>query len=345
MRLLYVARIRPGTITERRIAAFRRLGFEVETFDLGPYTERLRNPASRRLAFRLDWGPIVKMINRDLSARAQRGGYDAAFVAKGILLAPGTISRVRNNARLGVCIHYSADPTLVHHRTRFFVQSVPEYSLCVTTKRYDLSLYDGLSPQGVMLVPQGYDPELAVTSDSRRTQFDYDVVFIGHSEKHYVSTLLSVAEVTDSIAIWGPWEKAVRREPALVPFWQGTSVYGLEYAQRLHAARIGLGLLSRLHPDQSTTRSFEIPAAGTFLLAERTPEHQGLYAEGREAVFFSCRDEMQESVAYFLAHAEERQRIAASGQERCLAEYSTDKVMMTVLRRAGLPVRGDGDSA
>jgi len=71
---LYVARIRPGTITDRRIAVFQRLGFDVETFDLRPYTERLRDPVSRRLAFRMDWGPIVKMINRDLNKRAQQGG-------------------------------------------------------------------------------------------------------------------------------------------------------------------------------------------------------------------------------------------------------------------------------
>jgi len=78
-----------------------------------------------------------------------------------------------------------------------------------------LPLYDRLSPQDLLLVPQGYDPELAVHSDSCQKQFDYDVVFIGHSEKHYVSALRSVAEVTDSI---GPFEveSALIQHPAVI---------------------------------------------------------------------------------------------------------------------------------
>lgn len=345
MKLLYVANIRTGTITERRVAAFGRLGCEVETFNLRPYVQALRNPISRRLAFRLDLGPIVNVVNRDLRARAIRGGYDAVFIAKGVLINPETVALLRRHARLGVCIHYSADPTLVHHRTPFFVRSVPEYSLCVTTKSYDLPHYEGLSPRDVLLVPQGYDPELALPVAGHRTKLDYDVVFIGHSERHYAAVLRSVAEVTESIAIWGPWAKAVRREPVLANFWQGSSVYGVEYAHRLRAGRIGLGLLSRFHPDQATTRTYEIPAAGSFLLAERTQEHQQLFVEGMEAAFFSSAVELQERIAYYLTHVEERERVAAAGQRRVLAEYSTDEIILRILRRAGLPIGTDIDGA
>lgn len=345
MRLLYVANIRPGTITERRVRSLQRLGYQVDEFNLRPYVERLGNPISRRLAYRLDWGPVVRQINLDVSARAQRGGYDAALVAKGVLLDRNTVERLRTNAHLGVCIHYSADPTLVFHRTRFFVDSVPEYSLCVTTKSYDLPLYDELSPRDVMLVPQGYDLDLALPVQVRRSNFDYDVVFIGHAERHYISALRSVSEVTKSIAIWGHWEKAVRRERSLAPFWQGSPVYGLEYARRLQAGRLGLGLLSRLAPDQSTTRTFEIPAAGSFLLAQRTEEHQRLFRDGQEAAFFSTTQELQERVAYYLRHADERETIAEAGQRRCLAQYSTDKIMLTILNRAGVRAEPEEDDA
>ena len=333
MRLLYASDIRAGSITQRRIGTFRRLGWDVEEFDLGRYTMHLRNPLSRRMAIRLNYGAVVRLINQDLLARAALGGYDAVFIAKGILVAPQTVKALRRHSSLGVCIHYSADPTLVTHRTRYFEASVPEYSLCVTTKAFDLPLYDALKPQDVLLVPQGFDPDLALPTHDRRVAFESDVVFIGRAEPHYIRTILAVSAVTPRISIWGPWERAVRSNRVLARYWQGSSVFGLEYAERLRGGRICLGLLTRFHPDQSTTRTFEIPAAGAFLLAERTFEHEALFKEGNEAAFFSTVNELQRLVEYFLNDAGPRESIAEAGQRRCLSEYSTDQIMARVFER------------
>jgi len=113
----------------------------------------------------------------------------------------------------------------------------------------------------------------------------------------------------------------------------GKSVVCEDYCTALSAASICLGLLSKLVPETTTTRSFEIPACGAFMLAERTKEHTELFDEGREAEFFSSRDELVEKVIYYLKHTQERQRIAAAGRQRCLKSgYSYQDRLKEILK-------------
>jgi Uncharacterized protein conserved in bacteria len=61
----------------------------------------------------------------------------------------------------------------------------------------------------------------------------------------------------------------------------------------------------------------EIPASGGFMLAEDSPEHRMLFQSGREAVFFSCQDELLRHCRYYLEHETERKAIAKAGLFRC----------------------------
>jgi spore maturation protein CgeB len=99
----------------------------------------------------------------------------------------------------------------------------------------------------------------------------------------------------------------------------GDGVWEGDYARVINAAKIGLGLLSKRYPETTTTRTFEIPGCGTFLLAERSLHHQELYKEGREAEFFGNADEMVEKINYYLANPAQRLKIAAAGHQRCIA--------------------------
>ena len=98
------------------------------------------------------------------------------------------------------------------------------------------------------------------------------------------------------------------------------------------SSRISLGFVREICPDQHTTRTFEIPAIGGFMLADRTDEHSEFFEEGKEAEFFGSDAEYADKLKYYLAHEEERDRIAKAGHERCLSSgYSYDDRMKLVL--------------
>jgi spore maturation protein CgeB len=120
------------------------------------------------------------------------------------------------------------------------------------------------------------------------------------------------------ISIWGDrWEKSPLFSK-LKPYWRGRALTGRDYVASLQGAKICLGLLSKGNRDMHTMRSLETPFAGGLICAERTPEHEKLYSEGEEAVFWSDATECAAVCKRLLADDTERERIRAAGTRRVL---------------------------
>jgi spore maturation protein CgeB len=131
----------------------------------------------------------------------------------------------------------------------------------------------------------------------------------------------------------GPgWERLSKRATPLAACVSGSGIWGQAYVETLGGARIGIGLLSKLCQDQFTTRSFEIPAAGALLLAERTEDHLALFEEDKEAVFFSTTHELRQKLRHYLANDTERAAIAERGRQKALACYQWSDVLAPALQ-------------
>ena len=138
--------------------------------------------------------------------------------------------------------------------------------------------------------------------------------------------------------IWGNhWE---RSKANLGPGLMRRSVLGVEYAKAIQTAAITLApLVERMSDavrgDLVTARTFEIPAAGGFMLHERNDEVAQYFEEGRECAMFGDEDELADKVRFYLYHRGERDRIAAAGQARCLSSsYSVDDRAAAVIAKA-----------
>ncbi len=336
MKILFTGVIDPGyvTTTALRSQVLRGLGHQLEPVCLAPYTHwggRYGGAAFRRL----QWGPPLWLANRALIRAAGEFRPDLVWVDKGPWIHPHTLQRLRRGgARL---VHYTPDAAFVCNRSRHFDRAASVYDLLVTNKRYELDHYRDHGAREVIHLPSGFDLELhrpLELSPEEQRRFGCDVVFIGMYAPGRERYLEPLARRGVDLAIWGNGWHDRCRDPRILARYRGSALSGDDYARGLTGAKIGLGLLSPLVPDRSTTRSVEIPACGTFLLAERTEEHQSLFEEGAEAALFDGEDELVEKVGYYLEHAAERRRIATAGRRRCLdSGYSYQHQLRSILER------------
>ncbi|HEY2012274.1 MAG TPA: glycosyltransferase, partial [Bryobacteraceae bacterium] len=138
------------------------------------------------------------------------------------------------------------------------------------------------------------------------------VVFVGHWEAHTERYVRALRTAGLDVRVWGHnWRWAA--DPGLrrvVPLPHA------EYVSTIARSGCALCVLSRANRNESTGRSFEIPAIGALMLAERTPEHTYLYGDDEGAILFSNEDELVSKARYYLGRPGERHRIAQTGQFR-----------------------------
>ncbi|MCP4661489.1 MAG: glycosyltransferase family 1 protein [bacterium] len=329
MKILFVAVLHHPVFVSTscgRMEALKQLGHEVVELDMQPYLAwggRWGGAIFRRW----QWGPPLWQLNRDIHRRIARYRPDLVWIDKGPWVFARTLAARPPRASDGPFrIHYTPDPALTFHCSRHFLAAVPRYDLLVTTKAYEIDLYRRHGARDLLCQYPSFDPAVHRPEDptpEEAERYGAEVAFVGAYAPGRKRYLRPVARMGVDLAIRGGGWRERCRDPELRRHVRGGNVGGRDYALALGCAEIGLGLLSPLVPDRSTTRSLEIPACGGFLLAERTDEHRALFAEGKEAEFFASEQELVAKIRYYLDHEQERERIAAAGRTRCLASGYT----------------------
>jgi len=229
---------------------------------------------------------------------------------------PSTLRRIKE-ATGAVLVNYATDdPFNAANTTPDLLAGIPAYDIYACTKS---AIVDDVRRAGARTVihtwfgyqPSVHFPEAPATDDEAR-RFASDVILAGGADRDRLHDLEPLVSTDVSLALYGGYWN---RDPRFRPYARGFAI-GRDYRLALGGAKIGLCLVRRANRDGHAMRSFEIPACGTFMLAERTEEHLALFREDIDAVFFGSREELIEKVRYYLAHDDARRRIAQSGYTR-----------------------------
>ena len=113
--------------------------------------------------------------------------------------------------------------------------------------------------------------------------------------------------------------------------WPGGAVAGDEIPRIIRESVISLNFgdservldgMRLARSRQIKARIFEVPGCGGFLMTQPADDLERYYTPGREIETFDDLDDLARKIGHYLAHPEERDRIALAGHARTRAEHT-----------------------
>lgn len=334
LRILYVGPDYPGSNGTCWRDAFAELGHQVLKIDAerlvpGPMTifSKIRHKMRSRPAFHL-----IEKLNNVVRNTAREFKPHFTFYIQARYILSETLEEVRK-----YCLNFAFmndDMFNPRNQSFTFFESIKCMDCIFTTKSYNVPEFHAAGAPLAIYVPNAYDPKIhypAKPLSEEQPYYEGEVAFLGTFRPDRADFLARLADILDDkgirLNVWGGgWDKMDR--PTFILSWRRwkrlrrqvrfKELWCAEMGKAIQSNKICLGLLYHANRDLHTSRSLEIPACGGFMLAERTDEHRMYFEEDKEAVYFSSFEEMLDKIRYYLAHEEERRRIAENGYQRCL---------------------------
>ena len=332
--ILYFGSNCTASTSRRRADALRRLGCQVLVVDpnelIGP-RQRWQSFLDYRTGYR--W--LQRRLLQSLRSIAACGDIrpDLIWIDSGELYGPPVLQWLASHFSCPIILYNVDDPMGQRDDMRFksLMASLPYYCLCVFVRPETALDSLALGARRVLTVHRSSDEKVHVPPSWAAGLCIGPVVsFIGTlipGEKRD-SFLLELFKAGLPMRLIGNGWQRSRHWPSLRQIYQGTGISGSAYAQALGSAAVSLGLLSHGNRDLVTTRSIEAPACGALLCAERTSEHQLLYEQGQEALFWSstaecivqCQqvlDQPQRSASIRKAGLQQMRRLGVGNEDIC----------------------------
>jgi spore maturation protein CgeB len=219
------------------------------------------------------------------------------------------------------------------------------YDCVFTTKSYHgESELTEFGIRDLQHVRHGFDPEVhrpLMLSAAQRKHYECDVSFVGCWSRENEDSILHILRQLSglTVRVFGPgWNYASNELKQRMGSNLKGGAFGDELAIVYCASRVNLGLLRRAAGnaaifDQTTARTFQIPATRSFMLHEDTAEVRSFFREGEEILLFAGNDDLVGKIDVALKDEDLRMRICRQGYERCLAEpYDYSSSARSVLR-------------
>jgi hypothetical protein len=309
--------------------AFRGMSHTLIEIDAEDYVPWRWNGFTTRVFRRLFLKALVNDYNRDVLQQAKSSEFDFILVFKGMYLKAETLRILRSFGKPVYNIY--PDVSFTDHGS--FIPSALLYYDCVfTTKSFHgIKEIQGFNIREMIHVRHGFDPEVhrpVRLSPAQMERYGCDVSFVGcwsPEKEQLISGILEHRKKLKIIVYGIGWKYASPEFKKTLANNLRPGVFGDELAIVYNASKVNLGLLSKATgdptmSDQTTVRTFQIPASGSFMLHEDTSEVQSYFQPEKEIMLFSDEADLLLKLDVALNDDILRETIKTNGHRRCLSE-------------------------
>ncbi len=303
----------------KKVKGFIRLGHDTQVFSYNTAFWQT-SPVMSKILSRKRCKPHVDKL---LVKQVKRYNPDVVFVNFANYLNAKTIRLVRQAAPNAFFIGYDCDPWPELHKGR--VAAAKELELVLTT--FEGKWLEAYKNAGVhcVFMPNMSDPDIEYRYDVE-PKWKSDILFTGktrYKHKRYP---------TEDIRYHILRRLADMENSALYSCFGRPAIGGIDYLYAISGARIGLSInvandVELYHSDRLT---FYL-SCGTFVLAKRIPDTDRLFQDGVHLRYFDSVEEFFNLAKWYLAHEDERIKIANAGMERAHSEFNCTKMAKYII--------------
>ena len=327
VRALMATEFSPGATGNGLAEALRRIGWDVAEVNHRDYA-LVGKSLAERIGARAMHRLLSASYNAQILALAEQVNAQVMVAVKGSFITSETLAKLR---AAGVrCVNYYPDFHFDH--PGITPAALAQYDLIATTKRFQVDyLTAAHGAERTAFVQHAYNADVHRRHYSGDIPYRWDISMIGNPSPQKAQYMIAVAQAFPDcrIAVIGNGWAKYAAGTALAPYVVGHPLIGDFFARAIEESRINIAVhMGPRTPggweDAVSTRTFEIPAAGGFMLHIDNEEVRTLYEPGREIDVFTTPESLCERIGYYLDNEDRRLEIARAGTARCTPAYSLD---------------------
>lgn len=209
--------------------------------------------------------------------------------------------------------------------------------MCITYLA-QTELYRKAGVERVEFLPQGVDPVRDSPAAFALPWERCETSFVGSGQSSYRHAVLRAVASVSRLHIRGPgWEKVPDGLPVV-----GGPVHGRRLARVIRGAAISLGASSHAEQDtdraSASNRMWKILGCGGFYLGKYVRDIECFAADGVHCAWYRDPADAAELTRHYLAHPDERARIARAGRAHALAHHTYAHRLSLLLQGKGYPL-------
>lgn len=277
-------------------------------------------------------------LNRRLEAIAQKHQPDIFLEIGGNRILPATLRKLKNRGIITAL--WTTDP--LRGDVSWLLKAGGEYDFifCAGSEAYELFKEAGL--KNIHFLPFGCSPEfhypVSLKGEDRRN-YSCDIAFVGTVDPGIYPFRTGVLEaISDfNLAVWGPGADLLPDDSKLKTLVRGKETSPEDWRKIYQAAKIVICIhyqdpQGKFKCFQASPRVYEALACGAFLAVDDQKDVRELFKDREDLVIFKDTAQLREILKYYLAHPEEREKIAAQGRAKVLSGHTYLHRVRTILK-------------